>query len=148
MKKRLFISIMALILSVNLMSVELGLIGGKMTNPSEFTYGLSGGSGLFFPLLKMEIEFTPLTESDANVLTASLKIRPKFGKFAPFAAVGAGVQFEKLNFDFGEYEFFTSIGGGLHMYFGGLFSIRLDVRFQNFSDRNRIRFGVGAFFHI
>lgn len=148
MFKRLFMSVLLLILSVNLISVELGLIGGKMTNPSEFSYGLSGGSGLFFPLLKMEMEFTPLIESESNVLTASLKIRPKFGKFAPFAVVGVGVQFDKLNFDFDEYEFFTSIGAGLHIYFGGLFSLRLDIRFQNFSDRNRIRFGVGGFFHF
>jgi hypothetical protein len=148
MNKRFILSVFILLFSLNLLSVELGLIGGKMSNPSEFNYGLSGGFGLFIPFLKMELEFGPLSESELNVLTAALKIRHKFGKLAPFAAVGVGTQFEKLGFDFDQYEFFTSIGGGVHLYFASLFSVRVDIRFQNFSDRNRIRFGAGIFFHL
>ena len=89
MSKRILLGCLSGLLALNLFSVEVGIIGGRVTNPSEFNYGISGGSGLFVPLLKTEIEFYPLTESVENVLCASLKIRPKFGKFAPFAAVGA-----------------------------------------------------------
>jgi hypothetical protein len=79
---------------------------------------------------------------------ASAKLRPKFKKVAPFVLVGVGTTFEKINFDFDQYEFFTLIGGGIHYYLGGFFSLRLDIRFQNFSDENRTRFGLGIFFHL
>jgi hypothetical protein len=137
-----------LFFSFPLFSVELGIIGGTMTNPSELNYGLSGTLGLFVPLLKMEFEFSVSPDSDLMAFCLSAKLRPKFGKLAPFAVVGAGATFEKINFDFDQYEFFTLIGGGVQYFIGGFFSFRVDIRFQNFSDMNRIRFAGGIFLHL
>ncbi|MCK4835553.1 MAG: hypothetical protein KAT17_02905 [Candidatus Aminicenantes bacterium] len=148
MSKRVLFLFFILSFSFHAPSIELGLIGGNMSNPSELSYGFSGGFGLFIPLLKMEIEWSPLPESELNAFSASIKLRPKFGKMSPFVVIGIGTEFEKLGFDFDQYDWFSLIGGGFHYYFNGFFSFRLDIRFQNFSDRNRIRIGLGVFFHL
>lgn len=142
-------SILILVLfSIPLFSIELGIIGGNVTNPSELHYGISGGLGLLVPLLKMEFEFLSTPASGLMELSAAAKIRPKFGKLAPYATAGVGTAFEKINFDIDQYELFTFIGGGVHFFFGGFLSLRADIRFQNFSDRNRVRLSGGIFVHL
>ncbi len=48
--------------------------------------------------------------------------------------LGAGGEFEKLNFHFSDYHFYTFIGGGFHLFFTSMFSLRFDLRFLHFSD--------------
>ena len=148
MRKNSGLVVIVLLFSIQLLPIELGVIGGSISNPSELNYGLSGGTGLFIPLLKMEFEFSMTPDSDLMEFSAAAKIRPKFGKLAPYAVAGVGVVFEKIGFDFDQYEFFTLIGGGVHFFFGGFFSLRADIRFQSFPDQNRIRLSGGFFFHL
>ena len=148
MIKKVIFLILFLIVTLNISPIEVGLIGGNISNPSEFNYGLSGGSGFFVPMLKFELEFYQLAESTWKGLTTGIKFRPKFGKLAPYMIVGAGTELEKITFKFSEYEFFTFIGGGIHYFAIRHLSLRLDVRFQNFSAVNRTRLEVGIFFHL
>jgi hypothetical protein len=148
MNKWILVLFFLLIFSFQAWSIELGLMGGKMGTPSELGYGISSGFGLFIPLLKTEIEWFRLSESQRNAFSVSVKLRPKLGKFSPFVAVGVGTEFKKIGFDFDSFDWFSLIGGGIYYYFSGLFSFRLDFRFQNFSDRSRLRIGLGVFFHL
>jgi hypothetical protein len=133
---------------VNIFAIEVGLIGGNISNPSKFNYGISGGSGMFIPMLKFELEFYQLAESTRKGLTTGIKFRPKLGKLAPFMIVGAGTEMEKITFQLSEYDFFTFIGGGIHYFAIRNLSLRLDVRFLNFSAANRTRLEAGIFFHL
>lgn len=129
-------------------AVELGVIGGPMTNPQSFAYGFSVGSGMILPILKIEFEgFRVINETD-NILTAGIKLRPKLGKIAPYGIIGAGVRFQRLNFDFNAYRFFTFFGGGLHFYVADMLSLRLDIRWLDHGEDNRFRFSVGLFLHL
>ena len=82
------------------------------------------------------------------VITAGIKFRPKFGKLAPYGIIGVGGEFEHLTFNFSKYDKFTFIGGGAHLFFSDMISIRTDIRFLNFSDSTRTRFSGGIFFHL
>lgn len=129
-------------------AIELGVIGGRIGDPSEFYYGLSGGAGLLVPMLKLEVELIRVPDSGHTDLSVGVKIRPRLGSFGPFAVVGGGAQMDRLNLDFGEYDWFTFIGAGVHFYLKGFLSIRGDFRYMRFSSRNFFRYGLGAFFHI
>ena len=85
-------------------------------------------------MLKFEFEGCRIKETGWNSLSAAVKFRPKFGIFAPYAVLGAGGEFEKLNFHFSDYRFYTFIGGGFHLFFTSMFSLRFDLRFLHFSD--------------
>lgn len=128
--------------------VDLGVIGGPLTNPQSFSYGFSVGSGFLVPILRVEFEgFRIINETD-NTLTAGIKLRPKLGKVAPYGILGAGARFPRLSFDFNTYHFFTFFGGGLHFFAADMLSIRLDIRWLDVGDDNRFRFSVGLFLHI
>lgn len=148
MNKKLLPLLFLLVFPIQGRAIELGAVGGHTGNPSEMGYGLSSGFGLIIPFLKTEIDWFRLPGSRLNFVSVSVKLRPKLGKFSPFVAAGVGTQFEKVAFDFGGYDWFSLIGGGIHYFFSGFFSIRLDVRFQNFSDRSRMRIAAGVFFHL
>jgi len=147
-KKKVVFLIFFLILVLNIFPIEVGLIGGNISNPSEFNWGFSGGSGMLIPMLKFELEFYQMVETNFKGLTAGVKLRPKFGKLAPYIIIGAGTELEKINLKFSEHEYFTFFGGGIHYFAIRNLSIRLDIRFQNFSDINRTRFEAGIFFHL
>lgn len=147
-KKKCVYLIFFLGLVLKIFPIEVGLIGGNISNPSEFNYGLSGGSGLIIPMLKFELEFYQMAETNFKALTAGLKLRPKFGKLAPYIIVGAGTELDKFTFKFSEYEFFTFFGGGIHYFLIRNVSIRLDIRFQSFSAANKTRLEAGVFFHL
>ncbi|MBU4408659.1 MAG: hypothetical protein KJ772_08155, partial [Proteobacteria bacterium] len=100
------------------------------------------------PLLKFEFEGYRIGESGWNSLSAAVKFRPKFGRFAPYAVLGAGGEFEKLNFRFSEYRFYSMVGGGLHIFFTSMFSLRFDLRFLHFSDIDKTRISGGFFLHL
>ncbi len=129
-------------------ALDLGLVAGSISRPSSFTYGISVGSGTLVPMLKFEFEGCRIRESGWNSLSAAVKFRPKFGIFAPYAVLGAGGEFEKLNFKFSEYNFYTFIGGGVHLFFTSMFSLRADLRFLHLPDADRTRISGGIFLHL
>ena len=151
-KKLLVFIVIMLICSVGLFSFEIGLIGGTITEPSHSVYGLSAGMGFLIPMLKFEVEVFKVHEAEfpqlPNIITGGIKLWPKMGKFSPYAIVGIGTEFEKLEFDFDEYERFTFIGGGVHYSIAGMISLRADVRFLNYSGFNRTRLTGGIFIHF
>jgi hypothetical protein len=149
MKKRILIFISILfIFAASLFSLELGLIAGSITKPSEAIYGISACSGIIIPLLKFEVEYYNLADRKFEALTTGVKLRKRFRKFAPYGVVGVGSEFDNLTFNFDKYETFFFVGGGIHLYVGGFLSLRADIRFLNFSDTNKTRLSVGAFFHL
>ena len=148
MIKKAICSIGFLFLVVNAFALDAGLIAGSINQPSSFFYGLSAGSGTIVPMLKFEFEGYKIKESGLNSLSAAVKFRPKFGSFAPYAFLGAGSEFEKLNFRFSEYRFYTMAGGGFHIFFTSMFSLRFDLRFLHFSDLNKTRVSGGFFLHL
>lgn len=149
MKKRILIGVSILFLfSASLFSLELGLIVGSSTNPAEAIYGISAGSGFIVPLLKFEFEYYNLADRKYEALTAGVKLRKRFRKFAPYGIIGVGSEFDNITFKFDKYETFFFVGGGLHLYIGSILSLRADIRFLNFSDTNKTRLSVGAFFHL
>jgi hypothetical protein len=137
-----------LLLSLNALALDLGLVAGSLSHPAGFTYGLSAGSGTIVPMLKFEFEGCRISESGWNTLSAAVKFRPKFGIFAPYAVLGAGGEFEKLNFHFSNYRFYTFAGGGFHIFFTSMFSLRFDLRFLHFSDLDKTRISGGFFIHL
>jgi len=135
-------------LCLNSFALDLGLVAGSISRPSSFTYGVSVGSGTIVPMLKFEFEGCRISETGWNSLSAAVKFRPKFGIFAPYAVLGAGGEFEKLNFKFSEYNFFTFIGGGFHLFFTSMLSLRADLRFLHLPDADRTRISGGIFLHF
>lgn len=156
-KKLIPIIVMIFVLgSGYVFGVEVGLTGGAMSKKidSGFHYGLALTSGFLVPMIKFEFEVYKMKE---NVVTAAdknkaicvgVKFRPKFGKFAPYAIVGVGGEFDDFNFDFSNYHKFTFIGGGCHIFLMEMFSLRADIRSMHFSDMNKTRFSAGAFLHF
>jgi hypothetical protein len=135
-------------LSLHVSALEVGLFAGSSSQTSAFTYGLSAGMGLIVPMLKLEVEGYRITESELNNLSVAVKFRPKFGKFAPYAFLGAGGEFEKLDFHFSDYRFYTMVGGGIHFFISSMFSLRFDLRFLHASASNNTRFSGGVFIHL
>jgi hypothetical protein len=146
-KKTVFLTL-GLLLAMKASAIEVGLIAGATGKPASFFYGLSAGIGIIVPAVKLEFEGYRLAESAMNSLSAAVKFRPKFGKFAPYVLLGAGGNFEKLNFEFSQYSFYTMMGCGLHILFSSLFSLRVDARLLHFSDVNYTRISGGAFLHL
>ena len=148
MIKKTICSAALLFLALNAFALDAGLIAGSISQPSGFFYGLSFGSGTIVPMLKFEFEGCRISETGWNNLSAAVKFRPKFGRFAPYAFLGAGGEFEKLNFHFSDYRFYTMAGGGFHIFFTSMFSLRCDLRFLHFSDLNKTRVSGGFFIHL
>jgi len=150
MKKLLSTLFLSIFLSVSLLGFEIGAFGGNITKPSHLTYGISAGTGLFVPMLKVEFEYFRIHNTELpelpNAMTLGIKFRPKLGNISPYGVVGIGSEFETFGFDLDEK--FTFIGGGIHLYLNGMVSFRADIRFLNYSGFNRTRFTGGVFLHI
>ncbi len=146
-KKAFFLAVI-LFSVMDLSALDLGLIAGSISQPSSFCCGFSVGSGTVVPLVKFEFEGYRIRKTGMNSLSAAVKLQPKFGKLAPYALLGAGSEFEKMNFRFSEYDFYTFFGGGLHVIFNSLVSLRADLRFLHFSDLNKTRISGGFFIHL
>jgi len=146
-KKAVFMAL-CLLLAVSASAVEVGLIAGSNSRPTGFFYGVSAGFGFIVPTIKLEFEGYRIEAAAAYSLSAAVKFRPKFGKFAPYVLLGAGGNFEKLNFRFSEYDFYTMLGGGLHLLLSSLFSLRADLRFLHFSGIYSTRISGGVFLHL
>ncbi len=125
--------------------VQLGTINNK---PSSLAYGFSGGGGFMLPMLKLEVELYKMQDYAYQALTAGVKFRPKLARLVPYAILGVGCEYKTFNFAFSEYRWFTFIGGGIHFYLNDLFSLRGDIRLQNFSNMNKTRLCAGIFIHI
>lgn len=151
----LFIAVLGMC-SVSLFSIEAGIIGGNISNPSHRTYGLSAGAGLFLPFVKFEAEYFRISGIKApevafnNGATLAIKVRPKISKFAPYLVAGIGGEFEKFNLKFSKYDKFSFVGGGIHLFVTDMVSFRGDVRFYHYTkDKpNRTRVSAGIFLHI
>jgi hypothetical protein len=148
MNKKTFLFAALLFVCLNAQALELGVIAGSISQPSSFCYGLSAGSGTIVPMVKFEFEGCRISETGWNSLSAAVKFRPKFGIFAPYAVLGAGGEFEKLNFKFSDYNFYTFIGGGFHLFFTSMFSLRADLRFLHLPAADRTRISAGFFIHL
>lgn len=148
MSKKAILPFAVFCLCLNAFALDAGLIAGSISQPSSFFYGLSIGSGTIIPMLKFEFEGCRIKETGMNALSAAVKLRPAFGKFAPYAVLGAGGEFEKLTFHTSEYEFYTFFGGGLHIFFTSMFSLRFDLRFLHFSAVDQTRISGGLFLHL
>ena len=146
-KKTIFLAGILLV-SLNAIALDLGLVAGSISQPASFFYGLSVGSGTIVPMLKFEFEGCRISETGMNSVSAAVKFRPKFGKFAPYAVLGAGGEFEKLTFHFSEYGFYTFVGGGFHIFFTSMVSLRADLRFLNLPEANKARISGGIFIHL
>ena len=134
--------------SMKIRAIEFGVFVAKSNQPVSFNIGFSGGLGLLIPFLKLEIEAVNQKDAGKHLLTGAIKFRPKLKKFAPYVTLGAGSEFERFHLRFREYDFFTFVGGGLHLYLIPNFSLRLDIRVLRFSEFNRTRIGIGAFIHL
>lgn len=148
MSKKTLLFAFILLCALSSPALDLGLVAGSVSRPASFFYGISAGSGTIVPMLKFEFEGCRVSETGWNSLSAAVKFRPKFGIFAPYAVLGAGGEFEKLNFRFSDYEFYTFIGGGFHVFFNSMISLRADLRFLNFSSADRTRISGGFFIHL
>jgi opacity protein-like surface antigen len=156
MVKKIFLLVGIMIfLSISAHAVEFGLNLGAMSNSgssSGLNYGISGGGGFFIPMVKFEFEYYKVKDTEPpnnpSAMTVGIKFRPKFGKFSPYAIIGVGSEFDKLNFSFSKYERFTFLGGGVHFFLMDIMSLRADIRFLNFSDRTKTRFSGGLYIHI
>ncbi len=146
--KFLIILIFVFLFSFNLISYDLGFIVGTVNNPNTFLYGLSGSMRLIVPTLKVEFEIYSKTEYSNSTMSVVVKINPKFGKFSVYGILGAGTEYEDITFDFSEYNGFTFIGGGAHLYLIDIMSLRFDFRLLSFSTINRLRLSLGLFVHI
>jgi hypothetical protein len=146
-KKTLLVTACVL-LALPALAFDAGFIAGSISQPASFFYGLSAGSGTIVPIVKFEFEGYRIKETGLNSLSAAVKIRPKFGSFAPYAFLGVGSEFLKFDFHFSEYSFYTMIGGGFHVFFTSLFSLRFDLRFIHASDFDRTRVSGGVFIHL
>lgn len=147
-KRILIFTTIFLIFSAAVFSAELGLIFGSINKPSEAIYGFSAGSGMLVPLLKFEVEYYNLADRKYEALTLGVKLRKRFRKIAPYGVIGVGTEVEYFTFDVDEFDSFLFVGGGIHYYIAGIFSIRADLRFQNFKDISKTRFSVGIFAHL
>jgi hypothetical protein len=148
MIKKAILLIGCLLMALNASALDAGFIAGSISGPSSFFYGLSAGSGTIVPMLKLEFEGYRIKDSGLNSLSAAVKFRPKFGIFSPYAVLGVGSEFAKLDFHFSEYRFYTMAGGGFHVFFSSMFSLRFDLRFLHFSDVDRTRVSGGFFIHL
>jgi len=147
-KKFFLINFILILLTSVILPIEFGFIAGKNTKPSASTLGFSVGSGFFVPMVKFEFELMKQKSIGFTDMQAGLKIRKKFGKFAPYAVIGAGARFEKFSIIFSNYDYFTYIGGGTHFYIFHLVSLRFDIRYQSYSKENNVRLSIGLFAHI
>ena len=146
-KKTVFL-FLCLLLAAEASALEVGAIAGSISPPGTFFYGVSAGFGIIVSIIRLEFEGCQIREWDMNSLSAAVKFRPKFGKFAPYVLLGAGGEFEKLNFEFSEYSFYSMMGCGLQLLFSSRFSLRVDLRWLHFSDEDQTRVSGGIFFHL
>jgi hypothetical protein len=131
-------------------AIDFGLIAGTQSNgtTSGLFYGLSSNTGMIVPLIKMEWEGYRYSELEGYTVTVAAKLKPQFGAFSPYAAVGVGVDFTAITFDFSQYSSFSFLAFGLHIYLAPMLSLRGDARFQYFSAVTRNRFSAGIFIHL
>ena len=99
-------------------------------------------------MTRLEFEGYRLSGMSMNALTAGIAFRPKLGKVAPYMILGAGAEFEKLNFHFSDYRAFTFLGGGCHLFLTPILSLRFDIRFTHSRDADGTRLSGGIFLHI
>lgn len=148
MNKKMLLLAIILLCALSASALDLGLVAGSLSRPSGFFYGFSVGSGTIVPILKLEFEGYRISATGRNSLSVAVKLRPKFGAVAPYAVLGAGTEFAKLNFRFSEYDAYTFIGGGIHYFLTSMISLRADVRFLNLPAADKTRISGGFFIHL
>jgi len=135
--------------SVDINAINLGVMAGTTSKPTQSFWGFSGQMGLIVPTLKLEIEWMRQNGGEGgNVLLAGIMFRPKFGSISPYGVLGVGTEFDTITFQFNRYNSFSFLGFGVHLFLMDILSIRADCRFLTFSERNRFRISAGLFVHI
>ncbi len=129
-------------------TMQVGMIGGTINKPTEYLYGCSASFGFIVPLLKFEIEYYTMTDRAFEAVTGGVKLGKKVGRFAPYAILGAGTEFQNFTLKTSKYDTFLFVGGGIHFFLIDFLSLRADIRFQNFSGFNKTRLSAGVFFHL
>ncbi len=152
--------ILLVVSSASLAGMQFGAYVGTLNEAGTTLLGLSLDSGFLIPMLKLETEFYFFTapERTGKVLTAGLKLRPKFGKISPYAVVGVGTELQRLDLSMAKDRYFTFVGGGMSIKVAPMLSIRLDARFQQHGKSltktpmleavNFTRFSAGVFVSI
>lgn len=141
--------LLAVLTSSHLSAINLGVIAGTASKPSQSFWGLSGQMGLIVPMLKLEFEWMRYSaDYAANAMTASIMIRPKFGKLSPYGVLGVGTEFDTISFHFSRYNSFSILGFGAHLFLMDILSLRADLRFMTFSETSRFRVCAGLFVHL
>ncbi len=145
-----FLAFMAVfMIAVNLDAVNLGVIAGKTSKPSQSFWGLNGQMGLIVPTLKLEIEWMHYNADEVlNALMAGIMFRPKLGKLSPYGVLGVGSEFDTVSLKFSRYNSFAFFGFGCHLFLMEVMSLRVDCRFLNFSERKRFSLSAGLFVHL
>lgn len=116
--------------------MEFGAYAGTLNETGTTLIGLTLDSGFLVPIVKIETEAYMFVgkERSGKVITLGLKIRPNLGRVAPYAVAGVGSEVERLDFSQAKDRYFTFIGGGVVVGLAAIFSVRLDIRFQQHGD--------------
>ena len=116
----------------SLRAMEFGAYAGTLNETGTTLIGLTLDSGFLVPIVKVETEAYMFVgkERSGKVITLALKIRPNLGRVAPYAVAGVGTELERLDFSQAKDRYFTFIGGGVVVGLAAIFSVRLDIRFQ------------------
>lgn len=129
-------------------SAEAGIFAGNVSNPSKMVYGFTAMLGIIIPFTSIEVEYGKLIDTEIKNISVSLRIKKKLGNFAPYFIVGVGTNFQKITFNFSEYDNYSLIGGGIYLYLIDFMSLRFDLRNFHYSEVNRFRMSAGLYFHL
>ena len=148
MKNKIFILLIILCISFTLFSAEAGMFAGIVNNPSKMAYGFTGVLGIIIPFTSIEVEYGKFIDTDIKNISVSLRIKKKLGKIAPYFVLGVGTNFDKITFNFSEYDNYSLIGGGIYLFLIDFMSLRFDFRNLHYSEINRFRISAGLYFHL
>lgn len=133
----------------SLQAINLGVMAGSVSKPSQSFWGFSGQMGMIVPVLKLDFEWARYSgDPDTNAMTAGIMVRPKLGKISPFGVLGVGTEFDTISFEFSRYNSYSFFGFGVHLFLMDIMSLRADARFLHFTDHSRFRISAGLFVHL
>ncbi len=139
---------MLLLPALALTAIDFGVFGGASGKPGKLVIGGSMRTAMLIPFTRLEFEASRGFDPSHTVLTVSVQVTGKLGHFAPYALIGAGTSFERLNLRFSEYRTLTFFGGGIHLYLIEYLSLRGDLRFIRLAGENSTRLCAGLFLHL
>jgi hypothetical protein len=149
MKKSALCLTALLLLASALPAIDVGVIAGPISKPANLAYGLSFGTGFPVPFMKLEFELYKISDEPAKSMSAAVKFRAKLGAFSPYAAIGAGTEFDRISLHLkDDYNGYTFLALGAHLHLAPLLSLRFDARILHFAAHSRARISGGVFLHL